>query len=226
MPAVDLFRDCPGYAEAARREREIRDVPFLGLPETVAGIDCAPLTLRRLMWLQMVKCPFLTSATVEQLKAKPNIAADIVGFFWVVSPLFDAGNKRKRKRFDRQLEKAGLMKMDGNHVISEIKTYMDESFLDSEEGPAEKSFYSNAASIGFLCHKLFGLEIDLWENSWLRRIYRHMTGRPNAIDIPLKIVRQYVRAHRNSQNPTIFTNRLSDERVKEWMRGMNSGKKN
>lgn len=217
MPAVDLFRDCPGYAEMARREREIRDVPFLGLPETVAGLDCAPLTLRRLMWLQMVKSPFLTTATPEELLEKPNLATDIIGFFWITSPVFDPGNRRRRKQFDRTIEKSRLLQKPAAEVVAEIKTYMAEAFMDAEEGPQEKSFYSSAAGTTYLCHKLFGLEIDVWENGWLRRFWRAVTGKPNALDIPLKIIRQYVRAHRNSQNPTIFTNRLSDTKVREWL---------
>ena len=77
MPAISFHRDVPGWSEAARRENEIRALPFLGLPEPVAGIDCAPLTLRRLMWLNMVKSPFLMELTTEQLLAKPEIAGDV-----------------------------------------------------------------------------------------------------------------------------------------------------
>ena len=230
MPRVDLFRDCPGYAEAARRERDIRDVPFLGLPERVCGRDCAPLTLRRLLWLQMVNSPFLSNLddapTAEAIQQKPDLFNDLVLFFWITSPAFEAGNTRKQKRFFKSCQK--LLKCKVADAVKDIKDYMDEAMMDAGEGVrGEKSFYSNVASVVSFFRKNYGLDCDVWENSWLRNLFRRATGRPNPLDIPLKIVWQLMRTHRvNVGGETIFTNKLSDAAVKTWLRDQQPAKLN
>jgi hypothetical protein len=221
MPAVDLFRDCPGYAEAARREREIRDVPFLGQPETVAGIQCAPLTLRRVLWLQMVNSPTLADLNNEDviklLVEKHGLAQDLFLFYWIISPDFQAGNQRRQSRRMKQLKP--LLEKPVKDVLAEVRDYMNESFMDTLGGdPSSKSFYSSAAAIVAFFRKSYGLDCDVWENSWLRNLARKLTGRPNPLDIPLKIVWQLMRANRSGQDSeVIFENRLSDPAVKNWL---------
>lgn len=221
MPAVDLQRDCPGYAENARREREIRDVPFLGVAERVAGIDCAPLTLRRLMWLQMTKSPFLLdleNAEVRQFIAnKPNLLGDLLVFFWIISPEFEAGNERKKAKYFKRLRP--LLQQTVGTVLEEIRQYMFEQFMDAGHGRDGKSFYSSAASLVAFFSKHYGLGLDVWENSPWRNLVRRLSGQPNALDIPVKIAWQLMRVHRvQTGGETIFENKLTDPCVNQWLR--------
>lgn len=215
MPTVDVFKDCPGYAEAARRERELRDVPFLGLPETVGGVDCAALTLRRLMWLQLIKSPFLYDIPTETLCEKPGIENDVVAFLWIVSPEFAPGNERRKKQCYKRMGKTVLALPIGK-AIAEIKEYLDEAWMDAPEGRGERSFYSAGASLTVFFAKHFGLGLDVWENSRWRNLLRRLTGQPNPLDIPLRICWQLQRAHANSQHSTTWTNKLSDAALKAW----------
>lgn len=219
MPVVDLFRDCPGYAEAARRERELRDVPFLGLGEIVAGIDCEPLTLRKVIWLQLTKSPFLYELPVEALRDKPGIASDTVNFFWICSKEFNPKSKRARAKFDRRIKP--LIKKDFGEVAKGIAEYIDEAWMDAGRGSDGRSFYSAAASLTVFFAKNFGQGFDVWENSKLRNFLRVITGKPNAMDIPLKIAWQLMRAHRNTTEPTTFENRLTDAAIDGWHRDDN-----
>ena len=219
MPVVDLYRDCPGYAEAARRERELRDVPFLGLPENVAGIPCAPLTLRRVMWLQMVKSPFLMELPADLLEQKPDILADIGLFFWITSQDFKPGNEHRKTRRFRQLKSIG--KKPVSEVAKEISEYMKEAFMDAGHRDGGKSYFSQAASLILFLTKNFGLDCDVWENSAIRNFVRRIMGRPNPLDIPLRVAWQLLRANHASQHAdVIFSNPISDEAVRQWQQNL------
>lgn len=217
MPEILLHRDCPGYAEAEQREEELRAIPFLGIPETICGVKVAPLTLRRLQWLTMIKSPFLMRLEPEVLATKPDIGSDIERFLWCVSPKFNAGDEKARKRFGKQKLK--------NHanVIKEICEYMDEAFLDrGESDMSSRSFYSAAAALVCFFHHNYGLSIDVWDNSWLRNLGRKFSGKPNILDIPLRIAFQLVKAHGKSVNPdATFLNRLSQPKIDDFMASLN-----
>ena len=226
MPVVVLSRDCPGYAEAARREDEIRAVPFLGVDERIAGLTIAPLTLRRVQWLTMIRSPFLLNLPAETLVEKPDIAADIGAFLWIVSPEFKVESKRAKARFFKRKIPA-VMKMNALKVIKEIREYVEEAFLDSGKSEGEqRNYYSTAAAVVGFFHRNYGLQIDVWENNWARNIIRKLTGQPNILDVPLKIAFQLIRAHQKSVNPdTNFYNSLSQPKIDEWLAGLN-GKRN
>lgn len=211
MPQFNPFTDCPGFAEAARRERELRDIPWLGLPENVGGVLCAPLTLRRVLWLQLTKTPFMAEIPAEALAQKPGIENDIVSFFWIVSEKFVPGSKRHQRRWEKKNGPA-IMRMEVLKAVQEIKTYLDEAFMDASDGPGcDRSFYSNVAAIAVFFSKHFGLGIDAWENSWLRNLQRRLTGKPNPIDVPLRLYWQLQRAHINANNPMNWGNKISDK---------------
>lgn len=220
MAKVDLFREIPGYAEAAHRENEIRECAFLGEPETVCGVECAPLTLRKYQWLAISKSPFVFDYPAELLAEKPNIKEDIFLFLWVASPDFNPHNKRRMEKRFKQCRK--IFKMQIGDALKEIKSYMDESWLDAGEGSSERSFYSVSAAVTNLFNQKYGLPIDSWENGWLRGLIRKLTGQPNPLDIPLKIVWQLMRAQRATDKPDAkFTNRISDAVWQSYLRDLN-----
>lgn len=216
------MRDVPGYAEAARREDDLRAVPFLGLDERIAGLPAAPLTLRRVQWLTFCRSPFLLKLDADALLAKPAIAADILLFLWIVSPKFQAGNERARDRFFKS--NRAVMKLDARQVIQDALDYVEEAFLDGGENQGEetRSYFSTAAAIVGFFHRHYGLQIDVWENSWARNLVRKLTGQPNVLDIPLRIAFQLIRVHQKHINPeAILHNRLTQPKVDEWLKALN-----
>ena len=224
MPVVEFNRDCPGYLEAALREDLIRATPFLGIEERINGLPALPLTLRMVQWLGMVRSPFLTKLPADVLITKENIAADIMIFLWIVSPSFKAGDEKAKKKFYKTHSSA--MELSALKTIEEIIEYINEAFLDSGEPNKEgdqRSYYSTAASIVGFFNRNFGLEIDVWENSYWRNIVRKLTGRPNAMDVPLKIAFQLIRAHQKNENPQmIFHNKLSQPKIDAWLGNLNN----
>jgi hypothetical protein len=227
MPVVSLQRDCPGYAEAAAREEELRALAVLGLPEIITDgthrVELAPLTLRRLQWLTMMRCPFLLNLPVANLLEKPNIAADLVSALWVCSPAFKAGAERARRRWLKR--HPFLLQMAAEPTMRELMTYLTEAFIDAGH-PAnsqdERNYYSSAAALTGFFHQHYGLEIDLWENGWARSLVRYLTGKPCILDVPLKLAFQLIRVQQKASNPEMtFYNRLSQPRVEAWMRQQN-----
>jgi hypothetical protein len=223
VPVVEFNRDCPGYLEAALREDLIRATPFLGIEERINGLPVMPLTLRMVQWLGMVRSPFLSKLPADVLITKPDIAADIMMFFWIVSPSFKIGNERAKKRFYKT--HGQILKCNAQKTVQEIIEYIEEAFLDSSENIKEgdqKNYYSTAASIVGFFHRGYGLEIDVWENSIWRNLIRKLTGRPNAIDIPLKIAFQLIRAHQKHEHPEMtFHNKLSQPKIDAWLGELN-----
>jgi hypothetical protein len=228
MPAVELHRDVPGYAEAARREEELRSVVFLGMDERIAGLPAAPLTLRKVQWLTMTCSPFLLRMDAAALLTKPDLAADIILFLWIVSPQFKAGDEKAKQKFYRATRP--VMEMEAVKVIQEILDYIDEAFLDSGEGDGDgdqRSYYATAAAIVGFFHRSYHLQIDVWENGFWRNLVRRLTGQPNILDIPLKIAFQLIRVQQKSVNPEQkFTNRLSQPKIDAWLADLNQSRKN
>lgn len=216
------MQDVPGYAEAARREDDLRAVPFLGVEERLAGLPAAPLTLRRVQWLTFCRSPFLLKLDAEALMEKPDIAADIMLFLWIVSPQFQPGSERARNRFF--VANRAVMKLDARKVIQDALDYVEEGFLDGGENSGEesRSYYSTSAAIVGFFHRHYGLQIDVWENGWARNLVRKLTGQPNVLDIPLRIAFQLIRVHQKHINPeAILHNRLTQPKVDEWLKTLN-----
>jgi hypothetical protein len=224
VPVVEFNRDCPGYAEAARREDEIRALPFLGLDELICGLPAKPLTLRKVQWLSMVKSPFLSKLPAKSLIEKAQIADDVIMFLWIISPQFKPGNKKAQRKFVKTYKH--LMDKNALEICEEIVEYVEESFLDSGESTNEgdqRSYYSATALIISFFHANYGMPIDVWENSLWRNLYRKITGQLNVFDVPLKIVFQLIRVHQKNQNPEmILHNRLSQPKLDEWLAGLNN----
>ncbi len=53
------YENIPGLREAIAQERFDRTAPFLGLPETVCGVECRPLTLLDVLRLDCIGSPFV-----------------------------------------------------------------------------------------------------------------------------------------------------------------------
>ena len=69
--------EIPGYLEAVKRERLVRDAAFLGLPEAVAGFELRQMTLRDSIVLSIARNPLLSGETPNPL--------ELATFLWYMS---------------------------------------------------------------------------------------------------------------------------------------------
>ena len=227
MPDVDFFADCPGFAEATRRENDLRSIPFLGQPEIICGLSVLPMTLRHVLWLDLARSPFLSRAPADVLCLKPGIENDITAFLWAVSPLFLPGKSRaatrRRRRFDRLY--STIMKQPIDAAVQAILDYVEEAWMDAgSSDPNDRSYFSIAATVTASLSKNYGFAVDCWENSLWRRLTRRLTGKVNPLDVPLKIAFQYTRiARRWADAEYPLENRLSDPCIEAWLRSKQPG---
>ena len=130
----------PGYREAVEAETRGRDIPWLGLTETVNGIEVLQFTPQHFLTLSLIGSPFLSGGYTSP--------EEIARFLWVVSPGFTAGNsvltRAKRWRFV-----AGCRKLKLIETSNAISAYIDSAFADSSSDTSKqnKSYFSCIAGI-------------------------------------------------------------------------------
>ena len=224
--AIDISpSSIPGYAAAVRRENLARAAACLGLDETICGVTVKPLTGRHVRLLALTGSPFmLRGISHDKLCAKPDIDLDILGFLWVVSPKFKAGSIRRRNRFFKSIR--FVFKMQIGLLVKEIQTYIEDAYLDAPEAADSlKSHYAFEISLAQSMHKTWGVSVDFWVNGWLRNFIRYISGRPNPIDIPLKIVWQLHKAEKKANDSQAILGNWSDKFISEHLSNLNREQK-
>lgn len=134
------------YDECLSGEQADRAFVFLGLPESICGIACKPLTPRLAEYLRLAKSPFIIGGMVG--------AAEIAQFIWVVSTGFVA-TKEARNEFLK-----AHLNLDVRKARTEIDEYLDRTYLNSREGGDVCPKISACASYA---HALAG---DPYRMSW------------------------------------------------------------
>lgn len=212
MPLIDS-KQIPGYVEAVERQDFIRDAAFLGLNETICGIEVSPMTFRHLLWLQTIQSPFVGAGVMGFETLHLGVAA----FFKTIAPFqkpsFMGGfDKMELISF---IKKVG--RLQPGTAIKGVREFVSETFLDSPGG-GEKigvSFYSSgAAAVNRICSKYGGQNPN-------PMIY------PSAVDMPLKVVFQLLKCMKLDDNPkAILFNGLSDRAKSVWMNSQNKPEEN
>ena len=123
------------YEAALASEQEDRARVFLGLPETICGIECDPLTPRRVEFLRLAKSPFIVGGKVTHI--------EIAQFVWVVSKAF-APDRKQRDAFI-----PSLLKMDVQKAREEIEEYIERAYLNSIGSKEQRPCISACASYAF-----------------------------------------------------------------------------
>jgi hypothetical protein len=217
MPLIDLKKVVPGYAEAIERQDLVRDVAFLGVPETLCGIEVAPMTFRHLLWLQLVRSPFIGAGLPDAETLHLAVAA----FFKTLAPLekpsfmLTAFDRKLQVDLKRYMESVGKLKA-SDETLKAINEFVNEAFIDSPGGAdgAAESYYSVGAALTHqLCKNYSGLNPN-------PLIY------PGAIDIPLKAGFQMLKLVKQEEcsragRKCILFNGLSDRAKSRWMNSMN-----
>ena len=164
----------PEIREAVEKQDLVRDVSFLGLPETIGGMEVLPMSFRHVLWLELNRSPFLGHGPLEPA----NLVTSLAAFMKTVSPFHPLNRSRFNGwRQRRYLRRVGRMKLDV--ALRDIREYVSEAFMDAPSGgtsgEVKASYYSTGAAwVHRLCKNYSGLNPD-------PGVY------PSAIDLPLKV---------------------------------------
>ena len=123
------------YEAALASELEDRAFVFLGLQETICGVECEPLTPRRVEWLRLAKSPFIVGGKVGP--------TEIAQFLWIVSAAF-VPSKAKRDEFI-----PSILNLDVAKAREDIEQYLDRAYLNSIGSAAQRPCISPCASYAF-----------------------------------------------------------------------------
>lgn len=219
MDATGIFNprtQIEGWEETAREEAEQRNDAMLGLTDTLCGLKVKPLTWRHLLWLDIYQSPFLYDAPADVLLLIPDIHLHIARFMWVLSPQWKPFSSLARRFFFWRYRKTlyGRKQMPGRgssnteEIVTAIVKFMDTSTWDlksDSRGARRKSYYSAGAGIVHaLCEKYGSVSPD-------------PNAKNSALDVPVNIIGQLLRAHRRFENPKAQLSNRAEELERKWL---------
>lgn len=177
-----------GFAEAIASERKDRATCLLGLPELIAGIQCAPLTPRRLEWLRAFNNPFVCGGA--------SSVSSLLQFLWFVSLefSFDAGPEKRDAFIESKL---GL---DVGEAVEGIGEYLDRAFLDAPHGKPGKPYYAPAVGL------YHSMNTSYPHGEWTLE---------RTLDTPLAVIYQLIKVDDISKGCAVL-NRRSDAVAVKW----------
>jgi hypothetical protein len=222
--------DFPGYADSVARENLIRNAACLGINEVICGGEVKPLTAYHVRRLSFCGSPFLGRATAEQLCADeanhPWLLHHAMLFLWIISPFYQdtaktspppkrkwwqvfglGGGARLRRaqikspRDEFNAAFARVMKCRLDDVIREILGYLDEAYLDAEEGEAGdgQSYFAFEIAIAQELHSNYPTAFDL--EFW--NPVNSVNPVKNALFVPLKIIFQLRKARLKAKGEVV-----------------------
>lgn len=145
LPIVEV----PGYREAVKRERFLRDAAWLDGNETLCGEDVVPLCLRRLIWLEQAHNGFICPWRWED---DDELIGHALAFVYFLKPHFHP-SKLQQKSFlkrwvlatrEHNLRVRLLSRLSPEKLIEEIHAYLSDCFMDAPSGGG-----NNVANISY-----------------------------------------------------------------------------
>jgi hypothetical protein len=189
----------PGLREAEEREGSAWDAAWLGLNESICGIEVKPFTPRHDLMLGWngLRSPFLGGPWPED---GLDLVAHINAFMWGVSPGFAPNQPLREFLFIRRLRKSPAGK-DVKSLIAGIARYAQEAYADAPssggyDSPSFNSWFSDACD-------LFGAEYG-WRPE-------------DIIDRPMKQIWQLLKSLRARRNPGCHLFKPSDRIIGAWL---------
>lgn len=198
LPIVEI----PGYREAVKKERTLRDAAFLDGHEMLCGEIVVPLSLRRLIWLEQAHNGFICPWKWD---SDEQLIAHALALIYFCRPNFQPPNTAKwsfwkayghalsQHRFSvRVLRRVGPEKL-----VEEVTSWLNDAFMDAPVGSADSVGNQSYASYPAYVFDKFG-EAGL-------------TYTPEQImDMPIKRLWQHFRVAAARINDAKLTN-PSDE---------------
>ena len=192
MPIVDWYKEIPGYKEAVERENDVRDNAFLGLNESVAGVEVKPLTPNMFLLLDGISSPFVCGGT--------PLPEDVAVALWIVSPRYRASDRKARNLFIRLSGK-----LDYITTRQAFYSYVSDSFIDSP-GVSKSTRSATASWVASL------VDILASEYSWTEE---------RILSISLKRIFQYLKLIQLRHDPKATMFNKSDELRSKWLAEQN-----
>lgn len=192
---MSLADQIPGLAEALQRERELRELAFLGATEPIAGVPVIPLTLERLNLLMVSRNAYVTGG-------EPS-AGHVAHFLWIVSRAFKPHDLQKRDVFIRSIAQIPLELADAG-----IRSYLEAALMDFVAGADA----GGASSTPVVCWLAALVDTIAREYHWSRQ---------EILTTPLAELAQYLRRieQRQGGRPR---NPISDAATAAWLRQVNA----
>lgn len=174
---VATIRSFPGYSEAVAAEAQHRQEAWLGREPDICGIPVDPLSLRKILYLNLAKNPFINA---DHSDYTPYAIAE---FLWVVSQGFVEADIKARKKFFKRLSMTRI-----NQASREIADYLERAFFDSAGGGDGKNYSAP--------------KID-WIASIIHRFASDYGYSPSfVLDMPYRQINQLVRCQK-SEHPEL-----------------------
>ena len=165
------------YRRAIASETADRAYSILGIRETIAGIECEPLTPRRAEWLRLCNSPFIVGGTVG--------LAEVIQFLWVVSVDFKPSKEARDLFFQR------MVKLDFDKARADINEYLDRAYLDSSHRSAQSA--PMVSSAAYYAHSMAG---EPYRMNWR-----------DVLDTPLAVLHQLIKARNESAGEIVANKR-------------------
>ncbi len=129
----------PGYAEALRHEKKVRDAAFLGGRESLCGIEVLPLTLRRLIWLEQAMNGLVVACQFENDDEALAHAIQVIyfctpSFAPPTSPIQSYCRRFLQNWKQQKFIHAVLKRHTPRQVMEEVSSFLDDAFLDCPNG--------------------------------------------------------------------------------------------
>ena len=128
--------EIPGFADAVRKERQLRDSAFLDGLEIVCGVEVKPLSLRRWIWLEHARNGFVVPCRFD---SKDEVLAHALQVVWFNRPGFTPPTTPKysfwgslkqnvaQQAFFRKALRSGSPEV----IIREVELWLEDAFTDA-----------------------------------------------------------------------------------------------
>lgn len=202
--------EIPGLREALIREQELRDLPFLDLPEDIAGIPVRVFTLRDLIALDLMKNAHVVRYRFESEIERITQAQQ---FLWFMSAGYRVPRGwldylwmcARRERFSRR-----VMRMNSKAVFDGIDHYLAEAFYDNPYGGEGGGAALKASYAVYLIDQLCAAGY-----SWSER---------EILDMPIKRLWQYLRISMKRLDPKAPITNRSDKLANDYIAQRNAAR--
>jgi hypothetical protein len=196
---MTLEDQIPGLREAIERENSAWDAAWLGLNESICGVEVKAYTPRHdlILGWNGLRSPFLGG---DWPKTDRELLLAIRAFLWTVSPQFGKGPLKQLWLFWR------IRKLDARKVVNDIQRYLSEAYSDApaSSGPGSPQFNSWFSDI-----------CDLF---W----FEYSAHRNEIIDMPMKQIFQLCKSMKARKKPDCHLFKPSDRIIGEWLKEQNA----
>lgn len=195
LPTISV----PGFAEATKLERKIRDHAFLGGNEIVAGVVVRQLSLRTVLYLEHAQNGFIIRFNFDD---RLELLAHALQALFFSTPTWKAPEVNPYSFWrsmltswrHRKFQRSVMWKVSGEEIIEEVREWVNEAFMDCPSGEGSGG-QAHASYASYPAHL-----VDLFGAAGLQFTFT------DIMDMPLKQLWQHWRLAANRVYDVKLTN--------------------